>query len=291
MPARWPFGAGSTSTIRTRIQWLVVACAVPVALLAVALVLLSHRARARRAAAGQRARHAQLVQAVDHELDATIQVLQSLATADQHRRSRLPALSRAVARRAQARGGRQHRAVRRRIGGPVERGARVGHAAAQGAARPLSAGAARPAGPRCRKPSSARCPSSSRSRWRCRCCATARPIARLEMVFNLGALPTCWRGMTCPAQWTLACSTARASSSARTRDAQTLRRQARRRQAARQHPAQRARRLLRRPHRRRHRRHRRASAAPASTAGWPPSACRSRAAWRSCSARCGSRPP
>lgn len=36
MPRRWPFG--SASTIRTRIQWLVLACAVPVALLAAVLL-------------------------------------------------------------------------------------------------------------------------------------------------------------------------------------------------------------------------------------------------------------
>ena len=79
MPARWPFGAGSTS-IRTRIQWLVVACGVPVALLAVVLLVLSYQ-RGRDALVQANLQAARtLVQAVDRELDATVQVLQTLAT-------------------------------------------------------------------------------------------------------------------------------------------------------------------------------------------------------------------
>jgi PAS domain S-box-containing protein len=81
MPARWLFGAGSTSSIRTRIQWLVVACAVPVVLLAVALVLLSHERGRDALLHGSVLAARSIVQSVDHELDATIQVLQSLATA------------------------------------------------------------------------------------------------------------------------------------------------------------------------------------------------------------------
>ena len=81
LTALWPFGAGSTSTIRTRIQWLVIACAVPVALLAVVLVFDSYR-RARDTLVQANVLDARaLVQAVDHELDSTIQVLQTLATA------------------------------------------------------------------------------------------------------------------------------------------------------------------------------------------------------------------
>ena len=85
MPRPWPFG--SASTIRTRIQWLVVACAVPVALLATVLLLQSYESgrEALQQANVQRARS--LVAAVDHELDATIQVLQALAastTIDDH---------------------------------------------------------------------------------------------------------------------------------------------------------------------------------------------------------------
>ncbi len=79
--ALWPFGAGSTSTIRTRIQWLVVACAVPVALLAIVLVVDSYR-RARDTLVHANVLDTRaMVQAVDHELDTTIQVLQTLATA------------------------------------------------------------------------------------------------------------------------------------------------------------------------------------------------------------------
>src|SRR5688500_16381387 len=80
MPARWPFGAASTSTIRTRIQWLVVACAVPVALLAAVLLVVSYQ-RGRDALLQDNLLAARtLVQAVDRELDATVQVLQVLAT-------------------------------------------------------------------------------------------------------------------------------------------------------------------------------------------------------------------
>jgi PAS domain S-box-containing protein len=81
LTALWPFGAGATSTIRTRIQWLVIACAVPVALLAVVLVFDSYR-RARDTLMQANVLDTRaLVQAVDHELDSTIQVLQTLATA------------------------------------------------------------------------------------------------------------------------------------------------------------------------------------------------------------------
>ena len=43
MPARWLFGPGSASTIRARIQWLVVVCTVPLFLLAVLWLVLSYR--------------------------------------------------------------------------------------------------------------------------------------------------------------------------------------------------------------------------------------------------------
>jgi signal transduction histidine kinase/DNA-binding response OmpR family regulator len=80
MPARWPFGTASTSTIRTRIQWLVVACAVPVALLAAVLLVVSYQ-RGRDALLQDNLLAARtLVHAVDRELDATVQVLQVLAT-------------------------------------------------------------------------------------------------------------------------------------------------------------------------------------------------------------------
>ena len=81
MQLLWPFGAGSTSTIRTRIQWLVVACAVPVALLAVVLVLQNYQ-RGRDTLVQANVLDARsMAQAVDHEIDATIQVLLTLATA------------------------------------------------------------------------------------------------------------------------------------------------------------------------------------------------------------------
>jgi len=80
MQVRWPFGAGTLSTIRTRIQWLVVACAVPVVLLAVALVLGSYE-RGREALVQANLLGARsLAYAVEHELDASIDVLQALAT-------------------------------------------------------------------------------------------------------------------------------------------------------------------------------------------------------------------
>ena len=43
MPASWLFGPGSASTIRARIQWLVVACIVPVFLVAVLWLVLSYQ--------------------------------------------------------------------------------------------------------------------------------------------------------------------------------------------------------------------------------------------------------
>ena len=80
MPARWPFGAGSTSTIRTRIQWLVVACIVPVALLAAGLLVVSYES-GRDALLQANLQTARVIaQAVERELDASVQVLQALAT-------------------------------------------------------------------------------------------------------------------------------------------------------------------------------------------------------------------
>jgi signal transduction histidine kinase/DNA-binding response OmpR family regulator len=79
MPARWPFGAGSMSTVRTRIQWLVVACIVPVALLLALLLVLSYQ-RGREALLQANLQAARvLTQAVERELDASVQVLQALA--------------------------------------------------------------------------------------------------------------------------------------------------------------------------------------------------------------------
>jgi len=80
MAARWRLGAGSTSTIRTRIQWLVVACTVPLSVAAVVLLVLSFQ-RGREAMLNANLQIARsLVQAVDQEIDATIDVLQTLAT-------------------------------------------------------------------------------------------------------------------------------------------------------------------------------------------------------------------
>src|SRR5688500_14996518 len=79
MPARWSFGAGSTS-IRTRIQWLVVACIVPVAVLAVLLLVLSYE-RGRDALLQANLQSARvLAQAIERELDASVQLLQGVAT-------------------------------------------------------------------------------------------------------------------------------------------------------------------------------------------------------------------
>ncbi len=80
MRMRWPFGVGSTSTIRTRIQWLVVACVVPVALLAIVYVVLSYRqARATLLQSNLETSRA-IAWAVDRQLDAGVQALQVLAT-------------------------------------------------------------------------------------------------------------------------------------------------------------------------------------------------------------------
>ena len=80
MPAIRLLGRGSISTIRARIQWLVVVCTVPVFLLAVVWLVLSYQ-RGRDAllqANLQAARN--VVQAVDREIDATIQLLLALGT-------------------------------------------------------------------------------------------------------------------------------------------------------------------------------------------------------------------
>jgi len=80
MPARWPLAAGSTSTIRTRIQWLVVACVVPVALLAIVYVVMSYRqARATLLQSNLETSRA-IARAVDRQLDAGVQALQVLST-------------------------------------------------------------------------------------------------------------------------------------------------------------------------------------------------------------------
>ncbi|HEX6017194.1 MAG TPA: ATP-binding protein, partial [Burkholderiaceae bacterium] len=80
MPARWPFAAGSTSNIRTRIQWLVVACVVPVALLAIVYVVMSYsQARATLLQSNLETSRA-IARAVDRQLDAGVQALQVLST-------------------------------------------------------------------------------------------------------------------------------------------------------------------------------------------------------------------
>jgi PAS domain S-box-containing protein len=80
MPARRALRAGSTTTIRTRIQWLVLACAVPVAVLAVVLLLQSYQ-RGRDALLRANVLAARnLVTVIDRELDAFVQVLQTLST-------------------------------------------------------------------------------------------------------------------------------------------------------------------------------------------------------------------
>ncbi|MCG3189671.1 MAG: Sensor histidine kinase RcsC [Burkholderiaceae bacterium] len=80
MRMRWPFGVGSTSTIRTRIQWLVVACVVPVALLAIVYVVMSYRqARATLLQSNLETSRA-IAWAVDRQLDAGVQALQVLST-------------------------------------------------------------------------------------------------------------------------------------------------------------------------------------------------------------------
>ncbi|HEY2979417.1 MAG TPA: hypothetical protein VGJ35_15755, partial [Burkholderiaceae bacterium] len=80
MPLRWPLGPGSASTIHSRVQWLVVVCTVPVFLVAVVQLVLSyqHGRDALLQTNLQAARN--LVQAVDREIDATMQVLQALGT-------------------------------------------------------------------------------------------------------------------------------------------------------------------------------------------------------------------
>src|SRR5262245_39888710 len=80
MPASRRLGPGIASTIRARIQWLVVACTVPMFLLAVLWLVLSYQ-RGRDAllhANLQAARN--VVQAVDREIGAAFQVLNTLAT-------------------------------------------------------------------------------------------------------------------------------------------------------------------------------------------------------------------
>ena len=80
MPAVRLLGIGSASTIRARIQWLVVACTVPLCLLAAELLVASYQ-RERDALLQTNLQAARnLVQSVDRELDATIQVLQALAS-------------------------------------------------------------------------------------------------------------------------------------------------------------------------------------------------------------------
>jgi PAS domain S-box-containing protein len=79
MSVRRLFGAGSSSTIRSRIQWLVVVCTVPLSVLALVLLVLSFQ-RSRDALLQSNLQTARsLAQAMDHELDATIRVLQVLA--------------------------------------------------------------------------------------------------------------------------------------------------------------------------------------------------------------------
>ena len=121
MPASWLFGAGSASTIHARIQWLVVACTVPVFLLAVLWLVLSYQ-RGRDALLQTNLQAARsLVQAVDREIDATVQVLQALATAtsiDDRDYRRFQVRKRA---RPCACGRRQHRAVRHRSAGLGQR--------------------------------------------------------------------------------------------------------------------------------------------------------------------------
>ncbi|HEY6513786.1 MAG TPA: response regulator [Burkholderiaceae bacterium] len=81
MPASRLLGPGFASTIRARIQWLVVACTVPMFLLAVLWLVLSYQ-RGREALLHTNLQAARnVVQAVDREIDAAIQVLHALSTA------------------------------------------------------------------------------------------------------------------------------------------------------------------------------------------------------------------
>ena len=80
MPLRWPFAAASVSTIRTRTQWLVLACALPMVLLALALVFAAYRSDRAALVQATQVNVRELAQALDHEFDAATRVLQTLAT-------------------------------------------------------------------------------------------------------------------------------------------------------------------------------------------------------------------
>jgi len=79
MSLRWPLRRGSASTIHARIQWLVVACTVPVFLLAAGWLVAAYQ-QGRDALLQTNLQAARnLVQAVDREVESTIRVLQVLA--------------------------------------------------------------------------------------------------------------------------------------------------------------------------------------------------------------------
>lgn len=79
MPASWPFEAASVSTIRARAQWLVLACALPMVLLALALVWVAYRNDRAALVRATQVNVRELVQTLDHEFDAATRVLQTLA--------------------------------------------------------------------------------------------------------------------------------------------------------------------------------------------------------------------
>lgn len=132
MPVRWLFSPGSASTIHARIQWLVVVCTVPMFLLAMVWLVLSYQ-RGRDALLHTNLQAARnVVQAVDREIDATIQVLQALGTSasiDEHDYARFHARVRQTL---------QHVAADNIVLfdtelRPGQRRARMGHAVAEGA--------------------------------------------------------------------------------------------------------------------------------------------------------------
>ena len=80
MQARWLFATATTSTIRARLLWLVVACVVPMALLAIVFVVLSYdQGRDRQLQANLEKTRA-IARAVDQQLDAGVQALRVLST-------------------------------------------------------------------------------------------------------------------------------------------------------------------------------------------------------------------
>ena len=245
--ALWPFGAGSTSTIRTRIQWLVVACAVPVVLLALVLVYDSYRRGRDTLMQANVLDTRALVQAVDHELDSTIQVLQTLATAasiDARNFERFHARSREVLR---------HVAADNIVLFDTELQGLSSAAHDWGTPLPKVQHDRFPQVLRDLKPAVSDTFVGQLSKKQQIAVAVpvlrgGRAVARLEMVFTLGRFADVLARRTLPEAWTGVILDSQGIIVARSREAQSLRRQARGRQSAGQHPAQRARRLLRGSH-------------------------------------------